>query len=307
MTKARKPSRGTPGSKTPRPTTDKGTVSPIDSRVNNFVIISDQHAGCRFGLCPPDVRIDGGGKYRRSRLQAVVWRWWDEFWSDFVPYATRGEPFAVVVNGDAIDGRHHGSTTQISQNLADQRKLAERILAPVVDACGGQFYMVRGTPAHVGESGENEESLAKSLGAIPNSAGQYARDELWAMCGGALCHFMHHVGTASRQSYETSAVMAEIAEEYISAAKTGDRPPDFVVRSHRHKNIEVSGPSSNYRWFSFVTASWQLKTPFAYKVAGARITPPDIGGSVIRQGARHHYAEHFIRTVSRAKVEIPGR
>jgi hypothetical protein len=39
-------------------------------------------------------------------------RWWREWWDVFVPVATKGEPFAVVVNGDTVDGVHHGSKTR---------------------------------------------------------------------------------------------------------------------------------------------------------------------------------------------------
>ncbi len=42
------------------------------------------------------------------------------------------------------------------------------VLAPIVELCEGRFYMTRGTRAHVGPSGVEEERLAKRLGAKPN-------------------------------------------------------------------------------------------------------------------------------------------
>ncbi len=78
--------------------------------VPNVVFVSDTHCGCQMGLCPADgVRLDGGGWYHPSKFQRAMWSWWEEAWDKFVPEATRGEPYAVVHVGDALDGVHHGS------------------------------------------------------------------------------------------------------------------------------------------------------------------------------------------------------
>jgi hypothetical protein len=104
--------------------------------VRNLVVVSDLHLGCRLGLFPAgfSMRLDDGGTYRASRLQRIVWRWWEEFWGEWVPSVTRGEPFSVVINGDSVDGgAHHGNVTHISANLEDQERLALHVLKPVVD------------------------------------------------------------------------------------------------------------------------------------------------------------------------------
>src|SRR6266446_58906 len=182
--------------------------------INNLIVISDLHAGCRLALCPPSgATLDDGGRYVPSKLQVKLWNIWEEFWA-WVPVATKGEPFAVVVNGDVVDGVHHNSTTQISQNLQDQAEIAYELLWPVVEMCEGRFYMVRGTEAHVGKSGVEEEALGKRLEAKQNDLGQHARYELWIRCGKALCNIAHHIGVTSSMAYENSAVMRELAELY---------------------------------------------------------------------------------------------
>ena len=139
--------------------------------VRNLVIFSDSHCGCRLGLAPPDpIALDDGGTYQSSAFQRQMWALWQEFWGEWVPQATRGEPYDVLHNGDAIDGVHHHSTTQISQNFQDQLRIARLVLAPIVAACqasGGTYYHIRGTQAHVGQSGVYEEMLAEQLGAKP--------------------------------------------------------------------------------------------------------------------------------------------
>ena len=279
--------------------------------INNLVIISDLHAGCQFGLCPPDgIDLDGGGNYNPSVLQKKVWGIWTEFWEDWIPTVTHGEPYALVINGDTTDGVHHKAVTQISHNLVDQSRLARKILEPIVDKAD-ELYMIRGTEAHVGQSAQEEERLAESLGAKPDKTGRYSRDELFIRIGGVLAHIMHHIGTTSSAQHEASALNAELTREFNEAARWGEEAPLFVVRSHRHRYSRVNFPAAtpsgkHIEAISFCTPAWQLKTPFTYRIAGARLSPPQLGGAVIRCGDEDVYARHFTRIIprkSRSEVE----
>jgi len=249
------------------------------------------------------VPLDDGGEYVASKAQRTMWAWWQEFWRDWVPMVTRGEPYCVVMNGDAVNGKPHGAETNISDNLGDQGEIAYRILKPVYDACGGRYYHIRGTEAHVGKSGQEEERLAKRLGAIPNAEGQYARYDLWLEIGDRLIHFLHHVGTTSSSAYEATAIAKELVEEFVEAARWKDQPPDIIVRSHRHRAFKVEMPTANGYGISLVTPAWQLKTPFTYKIAGARLSPPQIGGAAIRLGDNDLYTRYKVWTIGRSKRE----
>lgn len=277
----------------------------MKTSIKNVVVISDTHIGCRLGLMHKDgADLDDGGMTKPSKLQIKIWSIWKEFWTKWVPRSTNGEPFAVVMNGDALDGVHHQATTQWSNNLEDQSRHAEKIFRPVVEACEGRLYWVRGTEAHVGKSGVEEERLAKQLGSIPNDHKQYARWELWLrMGGGGLLHFLHHIGTTSSAAHETSAINAELASIYNDSGRWGRETPDVVIRSHRHRCAEIRLPHRNGYAVSMVTAAWQLKTPFAWKIAGARVTTPQIGGSLIRQGKEELHTRHMVVDIGRSKVE----
>jgi hypothetical protein len=272
--------------------------------IRNCVVISDTHFGCRLGLCPPEgCALDDGGRYSPSRMQRVVWNWWEEFWKDFVPHATKNEPYVLVHNGDVIDGVHHNSTTQISNNFKDQRTMAIDVLRPKVKKAV-RYYSIRGTPAHVGQSSIEEEQVADELGAVPNKDGQHSRYELWLGMGKHIVHFLHHVGTTSSSAHESSAVNAELAAEFVESARWGEAPPSVIVRSHRHRCIEIRLPSKNGYSTAAVTPAWQLKTPFCFKVAGARLAPPQLGGMVIRlddQGGI--YTNVWVRNIERDKPE----
>ena len=273
----------------------------------NLIVVSDTHSGCRLGLIHPDgIQLDGGGRYLPSDFQFKMWALWSEFWDTWVPEVTRGEPFDLVHNGDALDGVHHHSTTQISHNLEDQQRISEAVLAPVVAQCkasGGTYYHIRGTEAHVGQSGEYEERLARTLGAKPNDQGQFARFDLWKRVGTALVHLLHHIGTTSSAAHESSAVNAELTAEYVEAARWNREPPDFIVRSHRHRSIAVDLNSAKGYAAAIVTPAWQGKTPYVWKVPGARISEPQLGGVLIRQGNEEFYYRRWVRSFDRSSEE----
>ena len=283
---------------------------PKSRQVNNLIVVSDTHSGCKMGLIHPDGSpLDGGGQYTPSSFQQDMWRLWVEFWDSWVPKVTRGEPFDLVHNGDALDGVHHRSTTQISHNLEDQQRIAEGVLRSVVNQCkasGGTYYHVRGTEAHVGQSGEYEERLARTLGAKPNDQHQFSRFDLWKRVGGSdgpLVHLLHHVGTTSSAAHEASAVNAELTAEYVEAARWQRTPPDFIVRSHRHRSIAIDLNSARGYAAAIVTPAWQGKTPFTFKIPGARISEPQVGGICIRQGDEEFYYRRWVRTFERSPEE----
>ena len=275
------------------------------SAINNLVVVSDLHCGCRMGLCTADIPLDGGGFYTQSVIQKASSLWWDEFWNDWVPEATRGEPFAVVVNGDAVEGTHHGSKTPISHNHADQQRAAEIALQPVVAACGGRFYMVRGTEAHVGQSSENEERLGQALGAVRNEKGAATSYSLRLRVGPALVHLAHHIGGSSKIGTAASAITAEYEQMLANSARWGWEPPDVIVRSHIHSNIEVKMPTARQFGMCLITPAWQAMTPFGRKIRVGRVSEAQMGGILIRAEGDDVYSRSFVRCMEPAKeVEI---
>lgn len=274
-------------------------------QVNHIVYVSDTHSGCGVALCPDSVRLDDGGEYRPSKFQKKIGAMWDEFWGEFVPETTHGEPFIVVHNGDAIDGAHHDSVTQITNNLGIQGDIAYDILKPVVEACEGRYYHIRGTEAHVGKSAQEEERLARRLGAIPNQEGQYARYDLWLRLGNTLIHSLHHVGSTGSQAYEATAVHKEMTEMFIEAARWGQAAPDIMVRSHRHRSIKITIPTVKGIAQAVVTPCWQGKTPYAWKIPGARLSTPQFGGVVVSWAPRSKlsFTREKVWTVDPSPIE----
>ena len=270
------------------------------------VVVSDLHVGCQLGLCPArGADIAEGGIYKPSEFQKQVIKMWKYFWNVYVPRITNGEYYDVVVNGECVDGTHHNSTTQWSHNMADQARASVEILKPIKAKCPGKLYIIRGSEAHSGKSGQYDEWIARELDAHPTKEGQFSRYELWKMLGDGLIHFNHHIGTTSSSAYESTAVYRELIESYVESGRWGDRPPDVIVRSHRHRHMCIDISTSNGKASSIVTPGWQGKTPFAHKIAGARQSQPQFGGIILSWSKKEKfiYERHQIWRLERPKPE----
>ena len=274
-------------------------------KIRNLVVVSDIHGGCGMALPPPGDTFPllDKGDYKPSRIQQTIRDWWDEFWGEWVPNRTEGEPYAVAINGELVDGVHHNSTTQISHNLADQKNIALAILGPLVDKCEGLLYVLSGTEAHSGSSGCDDEGVAQALGAIQDRTGRHARYEMWKRVGKSLVHLSHHIGTTGSQHYESTAVHKELCEAFTEAGRWHNEPPDFVVRSHRHRHFETKITTHKGMASSIVTPGWQGKTPFAHRIAGGRMSQPQFGGILIRQGDRDAYVVEKVWSLDRPEEE----
>jgi len=273
--------------------------------INNLVVVGDTHIGDQLALCPDVVRRRHGGTYRPSRFQKYIKSKWEQFWYEWVPKVTRGDEYALLFNGDMVEGRHHGAFHPITLDNSEQLDMAEEVLAPVVETAKGGLYYVSGTPAHAGEAGENEEILAKRLGAIQDEHGNYSRFELFIRVGKALCHASHHIGTTGSMAYETTALTKEFNEFNAESARWRRPFADILIRSHRHRHSEVRIPTANGYGTIFVTSAWQLKTPWLFRTPGGRVATPMIGGSLIRQGDEEFFTRHMTGETDRPKTETP--
>ncbi len=275
------------------------------SRATGIVVLSDFHVGCKLAIMPRDgLYLDEhfhvGPSKEQKKLNDIL----EDFMDNHVPNSLgKDGKFVLVFNGDAVDGAHHNALTTWTNNIKDQRRAAELLLRPIIEHpnCVAYFH-IRGTEVHVGGSAEWEEELARDLGAIPDERGNHARNELWIDIQGYLGHFLHHVGTTSRVAYESSAVMSELSEMYVHAAQWHQRTADFLVRSHRHRYIEIRVPSANGYAIALTTPCFQGRTPFVYKIAGGRQSLSQYGGMVIVVKEDELYTRPYVVTPSRTRI-----
>lgn len=271
-------------------------------KIEHIIVVSDIHAGSSVAVCPPNFKLDDGGVYRFSRMQSVLWSWWQEFWTEWVPMVTAGDPYIVIVNGDIIDGQVKGSTAQVSVNMEDQARIALELLDPVAKAASG-IHIVRGTEAHNGKSGLWEERIAESLGARKAEGGRYSSWDLWMNFKGQLIHFAHHIGCTSSTAAETSALSRELSAAFVESGQFHNRYPDMIVRSHRHRFSQIAIPTAKDVAQVVVTPSWQLHTPHGHRL-GLSMRTPQIGGICISHGGGGLFIRQFIKAPTRGKAIV---
>lgn len=243
--------------------------------------MGDTHIGCKLGLCPEQVTADFDVTVKQSPAQAVVWKWWREFFDEFVPWATGGDPYLLVHGGDIVDGIHHRATTQITHDEQAMCDIAVDVLTPEVERAAA-FAVLAGTPAHAGESWKYERNIAARLGAMRDGKQPLFMEMNYALGDDVVINDMHHVATTGLHHTEPGGMHREMMEQMITAAKAHGRAPDVLLRHHRHRNIHLDGPlHDGRRWHSVAVPGWQLKGPYTWKV-GARNHLPHFGGVVVR-------------------------
>jgi hypothetical protein len=225
------------------------------------------------------MELPDGGKYQPSKYQKELLKAFNKFFDFASQVSSEAERKILVINGDLVDGNHHNTVSLASNNVEVQEADAIKLLMPQANKFD-RVYVVRGTEAHTQPGAQSDERIAKALAAIPDDNGQSSRWQLWLDVDGVVFNIAHHIGTTSSAAYESSAVMREMVAALVEAGQWGQRLPDVLIRSHRHRFIEVSIPSARGRIIAAVTPGWQLRTPFVERIDRMRM--PHIGGVVCR-------------------------
>lgn len=224
-----------------------------------------------MGLLPPGLELSDGRRCEPSSVQCWLWRCWLQFERDAVA-ACKRKPFVLIVNGDAIEGVHHGTTEIVSPDPGDHSLIAQHVLARLADKAA-KVVMIRGTECHTRNS---EAGLGWSLGAERDQlTGQYAHDEWTWQAGTHLIHVAHHIGASKRLGLYATQLSAELAEAQVQAARKGQPVPTGIIRSHRH----TFGHYHDSRAFAVTLPAWQLRTRFGMKVVPGSVA--EVGGVVL--------------------------
>ncbi len=200
-------------------------------KLNLLAVVADTHCGSVYGLVPPSFQLGDGGIYEQNAIQQWAWKCWKDS-EDFIWDVAGKSPYALVVNGDAIEGNHHRTTEIISPAIDDHFNCADVVLGPLAKRAARRF-VVRGTECHVGNS---ESGLGNKMGAecAPGSK-RAAFDRLPLNVNGCRVVFRHHVATTARPYLESGAFSIALACEREEAVRNGEAPPQVVCCAHRHK------------------------------------------------------------------------
>lgn len=238
--------------------------------IKKAIVLSDLHCGSTYGLLPPGVELQEGNVVEQNPLQEYLWQCWQHWQADWFDKHVGDDEFALIINGDAVEGVHHGTKEIVSPDPSDHRTIALHALAPLAERASKTF-VVEGTDCHVGNS---EHKLGYDLGAERPTQHRFlgAWRTLRVKIHGCMCMFYHHIGTTKRAYLEASQLSIELGNGRQEAIRGGVEPHKVLGCAHRHK----FGMFQDSQCLSFVTPPWQGITRFGRKVVPAAFCEPGV-------------------------------
>lgn len=232
------------------------------------VVLADLHCGSTYGIMPPGFHTKEGNEIGLNEVQKWLWECWNDCWAWFYKLAGRA-PWSLVLNGDLVDGYHHGTKEVWSNDESDHGIGAYHLLkSPGRKAYS--VYLTEGTEVHTKGL---EHSLAYQLksggvpivrpkgegGAWPSLDIEFAK---------TYCKFDHHISTSKRKYLTGTKMTAEYGDLLMRSAMAGHKAPKVVGRAHCH---EFDSHDNGYGLI-FTSPPWQVLTRF-----GRRVVPNAIG------------------------------
>ena len=244
--------------------------------------VSDLHAGSTLGLHPKaGTTLDDGQTYHPNKAQLWLWSKWLDYWKQVA--AVRADKLAILLNGDLVDGNHHGTTQLVSGNPVDQAAICSAILEPAFALKPDHIIVTRGTEAHVGGSACFEESIAKGWHGRGLPIVMHATNYTWwhfvGKFGNIVVDMAHHANMGGRNWTGPNACNLHAADLFYEHAKNKRPHPDLALRAHAHR----SGDSQDAHPVRYIAMpAWQIKTAFGHKIAAGKFA--DIGGVIAQCG-----------------------
>jgi hypothetical protein len=262
-----------------------------------LVVVSDLHSNSTLGLCPTSVVLDEGGTYEPGLHQKWLWFHWVKFWERVKAARKRGYRLIVVLNGDIMDGDHHGTAQLISRNMATQHRIVVENLQPIFDLKPTKIFVVRGTEAHTGKSGQYEEMIASDIQAEQDEeTGSYSWWWLPIEVEGVQFDIAHHGRAGYRPWTRANATQMLAAELTMRYAQEGSDLPDVAIRSHTHQPADSY---DNYPLRLLQTPAWQASTAFGQRLQPGSLLP--CGGYIFKCRDGEYELEKLIFRPKRRK------
>jgi hypothetical protein len=245
--------------------------------------VSDLHAGGTTAAAPDVIPLDDGGEYHPSKVQRWLYQCWEQYWERVAAArkALDAELYAVF-NGDLVEGAHHKTTQVVTENPNAQAAIVNACMAVPLALKPDRIVIVRGTEAHVGQSGSAEERIADGLrkDKRPIVSDPETKTASWwhwrAELNGVRLDVTHHGRTGFREHTRAGAASLYAHDIFLAHAKDGEPHPHLCLRGHHHR-FNDSYDAAPTRVVT--SGCWQFGTAYVKKVAPD--TLPGIGGLIV--------------------------
>jgi hypothetical protein len=197
------------------------------------VVLADLHCGHQVGLTPPDWQYryltnDTAKHNKYAEVQRQCW----SFFSNRIKQL--GHIDIAIINADCIDGRGEksGGTELIE---IDRQKQCEMATECIDFVKAKKKVMTYGTPYHVGQIEDWENTIAKDIKA--ESIGAHE----WYDINGKMFDVKHQLGSSGVPHGRGAALFKEWLWNALWN-EAGDQPKaDVIIRSHVHYFQKVEG------------------------------------------------------------------
>ena len=193
----------------------------------------------------------------------------------------------IVVNGDVIDGNHHGSAQVVSAHTKHHVQVFIEVMDDFLARSGfsrnngDELHFVSGTESH---TGWEEYGIAEHYDFID---AQY-HDEMEKELNGRLAWWVHQGAKPGKGTKEENPLRNWAYDQYWDCIKEKRRPPDMIFSSHFHKaGYAVYNDGYKHTIHYQTLASWQRKTRFGLRAApfqrndiGLTLTEVTAGGHI---------------------------
>lgn len=217
------------------------------------LVINDTHCGSEHALLPDRIELDDGRSigYNKNRKLEFLWNSWLQMKEDFFRIVGN-DPFVFTLNGDIIEGSHHGTTEIVAAKLSEHFTIAKEVLGPFVEMAD-KTIVTRGTECHTLDW---EQFFCDQFGL--DKAKDFQQYEI----NGCLVDARHHMPVTSKTWQEATAMAQVINNAVANCSRSGHPIPKVFLRAHRH----LTGDYCDGTSMIVVPGSWQYMTRHAYKV-----------------------------------------
>ncbi len=177
----------------------------------------------------------------------------------------RDKDLILILNGDLIDGNHHGTHQLTTRIISEQVKACAELIEYAKEKLkykkgSDNIYVITGTETHVGDE---EQNIAERIGANEYGINRYDTDFLQLYMGDYLMWIYHHGTTSGEAPGRGNALRNRLRKIYYDCLEEGRRYPNLVVTSHTHDADHVTFESRFNKIDGIILPSLQGKTRYA--------------------------------------------
>lgn len=212
------------------------------------LFISDTHAGFKFGLMNPNVKLydtdeNGNIKTYTPNSTAVQKYFWQLFCDgcNFVEKYANGDPIVAIHFGDITHGIKYPKTL-VSTEIADQPIIAVYNTGPILSLPGVRsFRLTAGTDAHNFDDANAEKMVINNLKLLYPMINMELVTHGLGIIDGVEIEYAHQGPyTGSRMHLKGNIAHQYLRDKMTAELLAGKTPPRLYVYGHYHEFILVT-------------------------------------------------------------------